>query len=334
MKKRKSEIAPEDFFENLSKLDKSLFIPDNIMKRQTVVLKYFRECYPDLESSTDLKCIETVLKKKVTFENYLRVYSKLNKVINPLLYSNEHPVCESTFRSKCIKHMPIDGKRFELSKVFRLSELSCQLLHKKRVEKQNNRLKALVIIPYLKLCQIVEILKKNSESHKKDQLWLSSTIQFVQICIGSRWIEVAAMSTYAVSDASQIEQQGIAKSRYEKTIIKPVLFSTPVGIVLLVQQIRDYIQKDIGDATPDLIRHKYLKTTIRLFDKLWKDANIVFNNKTHIWRKSYACISHELYCPNGNHNLYYQTVLGHDHILESLSYSDVKVTNITQSGAV
>lgn len=317
--------------------------------------------------NSDLQCIQHLLESDlVTQKNVVAVYQRLRELLVPVLYEEDDVQALSTkigeFLNALRKHAPWGPEIRQKLITDRIFVLKAEEVVELKTQKADARLKKLkhtTKVPDVILYERVRTLKKITDQNKKDEEWVTATIQLLQVATGMRFIEAAVLTVVKLSSddkydpALYLEFHGLAKQRRETEdgeldededvefnplglIVKPVLWDqygvTPQYVVDTITNLRVVIGKTIGaeikpnDKIMDQVRSHYLGKTIAHFDKLWQDTGIDFKKaKTHAWRKLYGADSHLLYNKDGNLNYWLMQVLGHMSISTSLSYANVVI---------
>jgi len=219
--------------------------------------------------NTDLECIETLLKSSlVTKENYLDIYEQLSSLMVNVLYDQtKNAGAEATRRSTWISllethswYTPVIGAELKASGRFRQDEYSAAINQKNKKEKITYAIRNIVDINDYRYLDIVSKVIKDVKKLKKNSTkWLDASIALIQASCGSRWIEVATVSTYTMSEINKFDPNlyivvtGVAKetgkalSKFQKKYDEAV--SSGKEDVLI--ELADTTRQDLIETIPD-----------------------------------------------------------------------------------
>jgi len=229
----------------------------------------------------------------------------------------------STIRTIINKYIHVDNPEFAIS-MEKKRKLNAS--HYKAVVKQNQEP---LVFGIGAIHKIKDALIASYE--------LMDKILLVQLCTGSRFVEVLKISTYTVSSNNQITITHTAKTKDTVVITKPCLYVPPATIVDMIQtQIRpevDAIMRVSKNVTLSSAKNALLTSTFnkRANDRLRHMFGLYSTTNphgTHTMRKLYANISYDVSNKTMTRNAWIQRVLGHspESLTTSLSYVGTLIT--------
>lgn len=292
------EDEPKEEHQLIAFLNSFIDNKDNIQlkKRQTLGSYFKTEVLEHLLSLT-------------TKEQYEQAF-KLIQDIAPVLYpkSSTRDVFYTNIRTELKKAYDVGSEIYisslENMKIERDERKELQSNYVKQVKKRNKEQRQ---IKRDDILQIIETLrnKENADVYDKTLLGL--------VVCGARPCELLQKNEYKLVDERYIEVSNIAKKRKGKTdqtCTRPIVELHSQEFLDLVKEIR----------TTDNLNDNFKRN-------LHNRSNKLFGGSPSLLRKIYGNLSHQLYSPDTNLNVYLSEALGHDSLdlQTSFSYSTVKI---------
>jgi hypothetical protein len=323
----------------------------DIGKDNKVVLDVLKKAYPDnelLRTKVPKRALfniwESVIQKAAKPKDassisriWIRLYQALDPVIKAL-YPNEN-TSEGVFVAF---RKPIRKKYGDASQVYikstHLMGVSRERALQRREEAQNkadakasNR-KNLPLYYDDEIYSVIDKCINSTNPHDR--------IIAVQLCTGSRYIEVLKVSTYTAHDEPDwIRIKGIAKDRgshnyANKVVIRPLIHSNSSQIIAAVKYIRESLK--INEYIADLKKENAKIDNEQINSKITSKYNSSTNKRlktyfkqpgttTHRLRYLASRLAYLLYGQNSVENLFIQTFLGHIEGTVSRRYQSVNV---------
>ena len=291
---------PEEEHQLLAFLRSFIENKDNIklQKRQTLGSYLKTEILENLNSLT-------------TKEQYEQAF-KLIQDIAPLIYpkSSTRDVFYTNIRTELKKAHDVGSDIYVCSlenmKIERDERKELQSNYVKQVKQKNKQQRE---VKRDDILQIIETLRNKENKDVYDKTLLGLVVS------GCRPCELLQKNEYKLVDERYVEVSNIAKKRKGKT---DQTCTRPI-IELHAQEFLDLV--------------KEIRTTDNLHDNFKRNlhnrCNKLFDGSPSLLRKIYGNLSHQLYSPDTNLNVYLSEALGHDEndLQTSFSYSTVKIVN-------
>jgi len=288
---------------NMSNTTETKVNYDNLSNAEFIkhIKDRFRTKLTETEFKSDIKNYYDILRKRYPNNRSLSVkLSEIRKVIK----ANQDPELYKLSTYDIYFNLPRDDRNKIKSD------------YKKSVEKKNMEQ---LNIKYKSIKSLIKELKTSNKLYDKVILLL--------IASGIRPIEIF-ISKFKRKTKYKLQIEDLAKKRGKKSkVIKPLNFMTSDEFITMLNDVKkniasvenkDPIKNNILNKN---IHYKINRKIIELFDIP------LTQNKSSFLRKLYSVISYKHYNKrkNINFNLYLKTVLGHDDLLTSFSYSTINL---------
>lgn len=270
-------------------------------------------------SNTKLMALIKANLPKIPLRSLPHYFKKLNVLIPALTYSmHTEAQALSSVRTLMKEKFGDKSKQYNSADenlIFKQKQARIKLGRKRLQEKHTEDILS------VKLSTLYSVLDKTRSSDD----WNDRVI-FVQLSVGSRFIEVIKISDYiAIDDPHVIKIVGTAKSEEkEKEIIKPIIHGLASDVIQAVEFIRD-----------NMTFKKHAQTNAQLTNALSKTVMVriqkLFGIKlgTHDLRKIYGNASFYLFAQKSKTSLngWLNKVLGHieGNLETSLHYSTINI---------
>ena len=266
-----------------------------LKKRQTVASYFKAEVLKQLNSLT-------------TKEQYKQAFKHIEKIA-PLLYPkpSTRDVFYTKVRTELKKVHDIGTEIYTCSlenmKIQRDERKELQTNYVKQVKQRNKEQKQ---IKRDDILQIIEDLRNKQDKDIYDKTLLGLVVS------GCRPCELLEKNEYKIVDDRHVKVSNIAKKRKNK---KDQTCTRPI-IELSAQEFFDLVQEIRSTELPINFRRTLHNKCVKLFD-----------GSPSLLRKVYGNLSHQLFTPSVNLNVYLSEALGHDEndLQTSFSYSTVKI---------
>jgi integrase len=289
---------PEEEHQLLAFLRSFIENKDNIklQKRQTLGSYFKAEVLEHLNSLTT----------KEQYEQAFKLIEKIAPVIYPK--SSTRDVFYTSVRSELKKAHPTGSEIYicslENMKIERDERKELQSNYVKQVKQKNKQQRE---VKRDDILQIIETLRNKENADVYDKTLLGLVIS------GCRPCELLQKNEYKLVDERYVEVSNIAKKRKGKTdqtCTRPIIELHAQEFLDLVQEIRTVEKQE------------------QAFKRnLHNRCNKLFDGSPSLLRKIYGNLSHQLYSPDVNLNVYLSEALGHNEndLQTSFSYSTVKI---------